>query len=191
LGIAPGDVVPGQVFPMNLRPYGSVCFVAHLIADPLVWPPAKRFNGRWGPYIALSLDRHGRDVYDFTYPNTLAQLWNTGIDKLVSVAFRRLPGSRAMDVIVIGRGSGAGWAEIYQPPVFMGSRTGFSLNYNLSLTLFERGNFSSMKALLRAIDKMGISVPAPKEWGLRVGARIGWAWTDRPAAGMEQRWNLI
>jgi hypothetical protein len=162
LPILPKNLVLGQVFPVNLPPYGSVCFAAHLIPDPFEYPPAQHVHGRWGPYIALSLYRHGRDVYDFTDPHTPPELWNTGIDKLVAVAFRRLPGSTTMDVIVLGRGHGAGTSVIYQPLVFMGSRTGFSLNYNLSLTLFERANISNMPSLLGAIDKIGVSVPPPR-----------------------------
>ncbi|MGE4483458.1 hypothetical protein [Acidocella sp.] len=94
-----------------------------------------------------------------TWPDTPDYEWPPAIDGIISVVFRKLPGSKYTDVIVIGYISGARGVDIYHPMIYVGTDEGFRLDQNLSDLMFK-GAYTTMPELLKAIGKVGISVPA-------------------------------
>ncbi|WP_234731877.1 hypothetical protein [Acidocella facilis] len=156
LNINKNKLIPESIFPVHLEPYGSVCFVGHIIPDPLPGDAALGFDPAVTPYVALSLYQNGKDIYDFTWPNTPDYEWPPAIDGIISVAFRKLPGSKYTDVIVIGHSSGARGVDIYHPMIYVGTAKGFRFDQNLSDLMFQ-GDYATMPELLKAIGKIGIS----------------------------------
>lgn len=162
LGITPKDILSDSTFPVKLTPYGDVCFVAHKIPDPIPADIAGGFDPKITPYIALSLYRNGHDIYDFTWPNIPNDLWNTAVDRIVSVAFRKLKGEDFLDVIVIGHSWSARGDDLYHPLIFLGSRTGFQLDKNLSEKMFfTRAQSATMPELLRKINRAATLAATP------------------------------
>jgi len=157
LPLDPAAIISKAVFPVSLTPYGSVCFVAHIINYP--FPPDNTgLNHSADTYIALSLYQKGKKIYDFTYPNTPDWAWPAAMVDIQSVAFRKLKGTKFTDVIVIGVENSANGPEIYLPLIFIASDDGFTFDKSLA----ENNSIvdiDTMPALLRAIAKVGISPP--------------------------------
>ncbi|WP_155992722.1 hypothetical protein [Acidocella facilis] len=157
LDLDASKIIPNTIFPVTLKPYGDVCFVGHIINDPL-GDEGINHQALDTAYIALSLYQNGKDIHDLTWPNTPDYAWNTLTAEVKSVAFRRLRGSKYTDIIVIGVSGGPSGQPIYQPLIYITSKTKITFDQTLS-DLMSQGNYATMPALLKAIDRVGVKPP--------------------------------
>lgn len=154
------QLVAGTVFNETLPPYGDVCFAAHKIVSPINDVTLPGFHPP--PYLAVSLYRNGKDVFDFTYPNTPPELWPEAVDGIRAVAFPDLQGDGYKDVIILGHSFDAHGNDVPMPLVFLGSQAGFKLLEALSENLLFNDDESIAEIKDDIKTQFGLYPPLPQ-----------------------------
>lgn len=154
------QLVAGAVFNETLPPYGDVCFAAHKIVSPINDVTLPGYHPP--PYLAVSLYRNGKDVFDFTYPTTPPELWPEAVDGIRAVSFPALQGGEYKDVIILGHSLDARGNDMPRPLVFLGSRVGFKLLEALSENLLFNGDASIAEIKDDIKTQFGLYPPLPQ-----------------------------
>lgn len=133
------DVAREAVFPVELTPYGRVCFLARKVAVP---------EYAENDYLQFELLQGGRTVATLSRPERY--LWNGGC-RVTAVSFPRLGRSEQRSIVILGQCTTAK-DELAQPLIYRGTGQGFALDTALSL---DSTGLDSIAKVLARVKKTG------------------------------------